>query len=335
MLPSRSRNGERCRVNGVLPYGSGASSVGWKGTGLDDPPVKTALEAKLNEARRAQRSRDLRRETQAFLLRLAREREDRVSLEAWAATIVQAVFRGFLVRPRPRRPHARKAITAAESDRRLVADLQALLMRAGLPTVPGLGPDGRKAPEIYQWGQQRIMLSRGGGRARRRVRLWRNWAFEDKMATRITRVVRGFIHRRRFLRHWTAWDQSRREKSAICIQNLWRRHCRHKDWCDRESAFKDRSIVKMQALWRGGAYRKVIASRKRENALWERKIMSAKTIQASIRRRIVMARYGARLTLRAERREREARVAAEAFRRRWNHGGRASFTAVPSKANGA
>lgn len=269
-IPSSWRYSERRRVQVVLPYGvgstanAGAAATGAGGQrggggansragrggreggadimmGLLDPPNATALEARLNEARRMKRGRDLRRERQLFLSRLSQERNERVLLEAWAAARIQALFRGFLARPRPPRPHPREKLTPAESNRRLVADLQAILARAGLPTIPGLGPDGRKASEGMAWGQARgraggggaaAVGSGGGGLWRSRSRKQR--AFEDGMSTRITKVVRGFLERRRFGRRRAVWNQKRRWSSASRIQHSWRAFRKRMGWRELE-----------------------------------------------------------------------------------------------------
>lgn len=214
--------------------------------GLLDPPNATALEARLNEARRIRRGRDLRRERQLFLSRLSQEREERVLLEAWAASRIQALFRGFLARPRPPRPHPREKITPAESNRRLVADLQAILARAGLPTIPGLGPDGRKASEAMAWGQgHSSSRAGGGGGGLRRSRSRKQRAFEDDMSTRITKVVRGFLERRRFGRRWAVWNQKRRSSSASRIQRAWRAFRKRMGWRELECEVSRRAPRKI------------------------------------------------------------------------------------------
>ncbi|CAM9394532.1 unnamed protein product [Ectocarpus sp. 6 AP-2014] len=362
VVVSSSRNSERRRIQVVLPYGVGSGAAGGavgngrgqRGGGasgragatgtmmsLLDPPNPTALEARLNENRRLKRGRDLRRERHAFLSRLTQEREERVLLEAWAASTIQALFRGFLARPRPPRPRPRKELTPAESNRRLVADLQAILARAGLPTIPGLGPDGRKASEGTAWGQGRGATSGhgggggtagAGGRGLKRSRSRRQRAFEDEMSTRITRVVRGFLERRRFGRRWAVWDRKRRWSSASRIQNCWRAYRKRMGWRELESeascpfcraTVMDRAAAKIQARWRGVACRMGLARKATDDALGKRRMVSAVTIQAAARRRAAIVRYGSKLTLGAARREREARSAAEAARprRRWNRGG--------------
>lgn len=210
--------------------------------GLLDSPNATALEARLNEARRTKRGRDLRRERQLFLSRLTHEREERVHLEAWAATRIQALFRGFLARPRPPRTHSREKLTPAESNRRLVADLQAILARAGLPTIPGLGPDGRKASGRAAWGGAAGAGGGGGGGGYggrgdglRRSRSRRQRAFEDEMSTRVTKVVRGFLERRRFGRRWAVWTRKRQWSGASRIQHAWRAYRKRMGWRELES----------------------------------------------------------------------------------------------------
>lgn len=214
--------------------------------GLMDSPNATALEARLNEARRVKRGRDLRKERRLFLSRLAQEREERVLLEAWAASRIQALLRGFLARPRAPRARPRQKLTPAESNRRLVADLQSILASAGLPTIPGVGPDGRKAPEGSAWGQGQGRRSSkgiaggsgggaGGGGGLRRSRSRRQRTFEDQMSTRITRVVRGFLERRRFGRRWAVWDARRRWASAVRLQNAWREYRKRMGWRELES----------------------------------------------------------------------------------------------------
>ncbi|CAM9659874.1 unnamed protein product [Ectocarpus sp. 12 AP-2014] len=367
VVVSSSRNSERRRIQVVLPYGVGSGAAGGTaGNGgghrggsasgragaagtmmsLPDLPNPTALEARLNEDRRVKRGWDLRRERHAFLSRLTQEREERVLLEAWAASMIQALFRGFLARPRPPRPRPRKELTPAESNRRLVADLQAILARAGLPTIPGLGPDGRKASEGTAWGQGRGGATSGhggggmvgaGGRGLKRSRSRRQRAFEDEMSTHITRVVRGFLERRRFGRRWAVWDRKRRWASASRIQNCWRAYRKRMGWRELESEatrqqfrrvavmvqVMDRAAAKIQARWRGVACRMGLARKATDDALGKRRMVSAVTIQAAARRRAAIVRYGSKLTLGAARREREARAAAEAARprRRWNRGG--------------
>ena len=309
---------------------------------LPDSTVTTALEARLNEARRVKRGQELRRERKLFLTRLTLEREERVLLEAGAAAKIQALFRGFLARPRPPRTRPRQALTLAESNRRLVADLQAILSRAGLPTIPGLGPDGRKAVEGSDWGQGRGVEARRGGETQgnsgseaggrpsrrgskgsRRSRSRKFRAFEDDMATRISKVIRGFLERRRFERRWAAWDEERRWAGASCLQRAWRSYHKRMGWHHLESGVMDRAATKVQARWRGMACRMALTHRREEDALWKRKTVSAVTIQTAARRRCMMARYAPKLTLRAARRQREAREAAEAARprRRRNRGG--------------
>ncbi|CAM9792568.1 unnamed protein product, partial [Scytosiphon promiscuus] len=374
VLLSCSRNSERRRIQVVLPYGvdsssavgssaaaaaaaagggqrSGGASRGGVGAGgeagvlvgLTDPPNATALENRLNEARRVKRSRDLRKERHLFLSRLALERKERVLLEAWAASRIQALLRGFLGRPRAPRARPRQKLTPAESDRRLVADLQAILARAGLPTIPGLGPDGRKAAEGSAWGQGRGRSgsrgvgtaggSSGGGGGLRRSRSRRQRAFEDEMSTCITKVVRGFLERRRFGRRWAIWDAKRRWSSAARIQHAWRAYRKRMGWRELESEVMGRAAATIQARWRGTSSRMALDRWAVEDSLRDRRAVSAVTIQTAARRRIAIARHGSRLTLGAARRKREARAAAEAARprRRWNRGGP---TAPASTAGG-
>lgn len=337
-LRASLRNSERRRIQVVLPYGVGAASTsasGSRGVGgadLLDSPVTTALEAQLNEARRVKRGRDLRCEQQVFLSRLAREREERIILEAWAASRVQALFRGFLARPRPRRLRRRQILTPAESNRRLVADLQLILAHAGLPTIPGVGPDGRKALDGSNWARGRGVVTRargGGGPGNRgvvgfsRPRSRKQRAFESEMSTRITKVVRGFLERTRYTIRWIEWDEQRRLASTILIQHAWRSYRKRMGWKELEAGVMDQAATEIQAHWRGMSCRMALIRKGKEEDLWARKTVSAITIQAAARRRLAAALYGPRLTLGAARRRREARAAAEAARprRRWNRGG--------------
>lgn len=319
--------------------GGGIGGVGAaRGLSLFDPPTTTALEAHLNEERRAKSGRDLRRERDAFLERLSREREHRVDLEARAATTIQASFRGFLARPRPPRPRARHVPTTAEANRRLVADLQAILSRAGLPTIPGLGPDGRKAPEGSEWGRGRgVARSAGAGCGGRGKRSRKQRMLEDAMATRMTKVVRGFLERRRVGRRRRAWDLERRRVATERIQRSFRAYRKRMGWKDLESGVVDSAAAKIQARWRGMSCRMALARRRREEALWKRQTASAITIQAAGRRRLAVARYGPQLTLVVARREREARAAAEAARprRRWKGGAPASAAVARKSAAGS
>lgn len=250
----RAHRGAAAAAAGALP--DGATTMG-----LLDSPNATALEARLNEARRIKRGRDLRRERRLFLSRLTHEREERVHLEAWASTRIQALFRGFLARPRPPRPNPQQKLTPAESNRRLVADLQAILAHAGLPTIPGLGPDGRKASGGASWGIGRGGVGGaatagagagagaggggyGGRGGLRRSRSRRQRVFEDEMSTRITRVVRGFLERRRFGRRWAVWNRKRRWSSASRIQHAWRAYRKRMGWRELESEVSSATVEK-------------------------------------------------------------------------------------------
>ena len=227
-----------------------------------------------------------------------------------------------------------------------MADLQAILARAGLPTIPGLGPDGRKAIEGSEWGQGRGVTTRRGGagttqgvgsgggtsgraggrggtRGVRRSRSRKFRAFEDEMGTRITKVVRGFLERRRYEIRWAVWDEERRRAGASLIQRTFRSYRKRMGWHLLESGVMDRAATKVQARWRGMSCRMALTRRREENALWNRRNVSAITIQTAARRRCMVARYGPRLSLRIARRKREAHAAAEARRprRRWNRRG--------------
>lgn len=362
-----SRNSERRRIHVVLPYGNSVSAAfGGEGEGrrgergrttawgkrvvgsmgLPGSSTTTALEAQLNEARRENRGRDLRRERQSFLTRLTREREERVILEAWAASKVQAVFRGFLARPRSPRLRPRKVLTPGEANRQLVADLQAILACAGLPTIPGLGPDGKKAPEGSEWERGQGVVreagrvgstwgdgSGGGGRGRQ-PRSRKQRFFEAEMATRIIKLVRGFLGRRHAGRRRSVWNTERRRASAVRIQRAWVSYRKRMGWRDLEIGVMDRAAVRIQARWRGMACRMALTHRRKEDALLKRKTVSTITIQAAARRRIAVARYGQSLSLGAARRAREARAEAEAARprRRWNRGGPGAGTGAGSPA---
>lgn len=266
-----------------------------KGRGAFGSQGATALESRLNEARRARHGRILQRERQVFLERLALERQERVVLEAWAVSRIQAIMRGYLARPRPPRLRPRKLLTPAEANRELVAELQAILSGAGLPTIPGMGLGGEKFRGRDGSKVGRSHVGKGQGRARPRSRKRRG--LEHEMARRITTAALGFLGRREAGLRRAERDTQRLRSAVGRIELAWVLYRRRVEWRDFELGIMNGAAVRIQARWRGLACRMALAIEKRRRALFRRQTVSAITIQAAVRRRLAMSRYRTDLSL--------------------------------------
>ncbi|CAM9255056.1 unnamed protein product, partial [Discosporangium mesarthrocarpum] len=204
---------------------------------------------------RAKRNRGLRRERQEFMARLSRERESRVVLENWAASRIQAAFRGFIVRPRPPRQCYHQPVSPEEMNRRLVADIQAILTEAGLPTIPGVGPDGRRLTSLS---------GRAGTMGITRPRSRKQRMLLHQKATQISRIVRGFLERRRGKHRWKEWKHKKQCSAAKMITRAWKGYHKRKGWYDMEIGLRREAAAKIQARYRGMASRLALARAKKQ-----------------------------------------------------------------------
>ncbi|CAM9727536.1 unnamed protein product, partial [Choristocarpus tenellus] len=259
---------ERRRTQVLLPHGCNTS------TNHAEAPTTTALAVKQTAAMRAKINKGMKRERQEFMQRLSHEREHRVHLESWAASRIQAIFRGYLVRPRPPRQRGRHHVSPEESNRLLLVDIQAILVGAGLPTIPGMSLDGRY-----------LRSSNGGGwsRATLRPRSRKQRVMQHEQATQITRVVRGFLERRRVGYRWREWERTRQWEAAQLIQHAWRGYWKRKGWYDLESGLRDDAACMIQTRFRGMSCRMAIAIKKKNCFALKRKTEAATSIQAVVR----------------------------------------------------
>eukprot|EP00611_Tribonema_gayanum_P024277 TRINITY_DN5320_c0_g1_i1.p1 TRINITY_DN5320_c0_g1~~TRINITY_DN5320_c0_g1_i1.p1 ORF type:complete len:503 (+),score=52.59 TRINITY_DN5320_c0_g1_i1:29-1537(+) len=312
------------------------------------PP--TALSIKSEAATRARRNKQLLLEHQAFMDRLARSRQERVETETWAATRIQAQVRGHLARPTRRtscqylppspyaygecststptshlkcRPemgvergsciphtHTQMRGEEAERDRRMVAELQKILLRAGLPPVPGIDSDGRPL------GSSLIE------RIKRRKRVRRLRAMDNAAATTVQCMVRGKLSRRRVQRARSAKALTQRHAAAKRIQRAWHAYEKRGTWWQGAARQKHDAASAIQAVWRGTAARLHLKQRKRDNMVWQRRCRAAMLLQAFARgfvarRQVATARVQLRAAQHLTARQHSSAVMLQCLARGW------------------
>ncbi|CAM9629336.1 unnamed protein product [Chrysoparadoxa australica] len=272
--------------------------------GFDGLRSHTALTKQRELQSRAKKSRDMHREQSGFIARLTKEREERIELERWGATRIQSVFRGYLVRPRPLRPRARITMAGQEGNRKLVAEIQSILSKAGLPLIPGTGLDGN--PE--------------GSEAARLAYLTKRWqksrrfrAICTHAATKVQAIARGHSGRLRAQERQEEVLLARQHLGARKFQQAWCNYSYRKTWWDRAAGLKDEAAGKIQPIWRGVATRQHLAERRREERAMHRRDVACTIIGRRIRVRLARVKVK---KLRAERSKAQAeaeRIEQEAW----------------------
>ncbi|KAG2984093.1 hypothetical protein PC121_g22501 [Phytophthora cactorum] len=197
--------------------------------------------------------RELLLERDAFMAQLTREREEKTQLECWAATRIQACFRGFRSRARVvayARRMKKFALRTASSIRLDLADMQENLRMSG--SLP---------QESESSGKETSLLWRQGVRDRAR----RKRGFKNRQEERQSAVIRIQACVRRFLakiayRHLVARARDERHLLAIVkIQSIYRGYYL-RSWIHRlVPKLKHDAAVQIQVLVRGSQARERVA----------------------------------------------------------------------------
>lgn len=270
-----------------LPYD--ASSDHWLRVGADlkssDNTNNSALFQQHEKDARAKLNKTLMKERKIFMERLHKERRERQELESWAATRLQSICRGYLVRPKPEKESYRRKsapplinLTLLDKNRKLVADLQQILSSAGLPLVKGVGIDG--------WPNGSSVIER----TMKRQRSKRQRAVDEAAVIILQRVARGFMGRRYFRRIAETVLQGKKLVAVIHIQRNYRGYCCRKLMDTRGARKRAAAAVKIQALWRGVATRQHLKQRKKHEAVMKRRINATACIAGAARRRLARKR---------------------------------------------
>uniref|UniRef100_H3HDY1 Uncharacterized protein n=1 Tax=Phytophthora ramorum TaxID=164328 RepID=H3HDY1_PHYRM len=187
--------------------------------------------------------RELLLERDAFMARLTREREDKAQLESWAATRIQACYRGFHSRPRAV-AYARRlnkfALRSASSIRLDLADMQENLRMRG--TLPDEGESGGKEMLLWRQGVKERARRKRDGKSRHEER--------QSAAIRIQACVRRVLAKIAF-RHLVARARDERYLLAVVkIQSILRGY-HLRDWTQRlVPKLRHNAAVQIQALVR-------------------------------------------------------------------------------------
>ncbi|KAE8908967.1 hypothetical protein PF005_g8087 [Phytophthora fragariae] len=200
--------------------------------------------------------RELLLERDAFMAQLAREREEKAQLECWAATRIQACYRGFTSRPRAvayarrRNKLALRSVSCIRLD--LVEMQERLRLRGNLPEEGGTG--GKEMPMLWRQGVK--------DRARRKRDVKNRHEERQMAATRIQSCVRRFLAKIAY-GHIVARARDERYLLAIVkIQSAFRGYSL-RAWIQRlVPKLQYNAAVQIQALVRGSQ------ARERASMLW-------------------------------------------------------------------
>ncbi|ETK83503.1 hypothetical protein F441_11523 [Phytophthora nicotianae CJ01A1] len=192
--------------------------------------------------------RELLLERQAFMAQLTREREEKAQLECWAATRIQACFRGFRSRPRVvayARRMKKFAMRTASSIRLDLADMQESLR------ISGNLPEESESSLLWRQGVK--------DRARRKRGFKNRQEERQSAAIRIQSCVRRFLAKIAY-RHLVARARNENHLLAVVkIQSIYRGYYL-RSWIERlVPTLKHDAAVQIQALVRGSQARERVS----------------------------------------------------------------------------
>ncbi|KAG7388026.1 hypothetical protein PHYPSEUDO_013278 [Phytophthora pseudosyringae] len=209
--------------------------------------------------------RELLLERDAFMTQLTREREDKAQLECWAATRIQACYRGFRSRPRAlayARRRNKLALRSVSSIRLDLADMhETLRVRGDLPEEGASG--GKETPLLWRKGVK--------DRARRKRDVKNRQEERQSAAACIQSSVRRFLAKIAY-GHVVARARDERYLLAVVkIQSIYRGfHLRA--WMHRlVPKLRHQAAVQIQTLVRGSQARERIAMLRFERKCEERR----------------------------------------------------------------
>ncbi|KAL3670427.1 hypothetical protein V7S43_004746 [Phytophthora oleae] len=207
--------------------------------------------------------RELLLERDAFMAQLTKEREEKTQLEDWAATRIQACYRGFISRPRAvayARRMNKLALRSVSSIRLDLADMQeSLRLRGNLPE------EAAASKETTVWRQ--------GVKARsRRKRDIKNRQEERQVsAIRIQACIRRFLAKIAY-RHLVARARDERFLVAVVkIQSIYRGYYLRSWIHNLVPKLRYDAAVQIQSLVRGSQARERVSMLRFERTCEERR----------------------------------------------------------------
>ncbi|POM70893.1 Hypothetical protein PHPALM_12614 [Phytophthora palmivora] len=265
LVESRSNQDSREMVFGAPKSLSARLSKARRGTSPHQaqlPTFRRSLPALSIPSQRLHR--ELLLERDAFMAQLTREREEKTQLECWAATRIQACYRGFRSRPRVVAYARRKnklALRSASCIRLDLADMQDnLYMRGNLP-------------EEEAGSKDTSLLWRQGvkDRARRKRDVKNQHEERQGAAIRIQSCVRRFLAKVAFRNLVVRARDERYLLAIVKIQSIYRGyHLRM--WIQRlVPKLRYNAVVQIQALVRGSQARERVSMLRFEKTCEERR----------------------------------------------------------------
>ena len=257
--------------------------------------ARTPLDDQVDTNFRLMKNASMQQEQIEFKYKLKKIKLDRYFVEKEACTKIQSIFRGYSTRKRVNSIRIALGMTlpksslnkedtiqsTAEKDRRAVRamglsvppdqvknfyqDVSYELFRSaiklGLAPIPGYTLHGNKFNNLRKFK-----------------------SIEYDLAARIiSRLVRGFLARRRFRRSVDAYVQKAQLDSARLLQKCYRSHLLQKAFeRDRQEYIRLAAIV-IQRIFRGHSIRRKMLMLKAEKARLKREDTAAKTLQAIYR----------------------------------------------------
>ena len=181
------------------------------------PTFKGAARIPLIQIPAAKRSKALLKEREEFMARLARERDDRAELERWAATTIQALARGYLVRPHGPavRGEADQAKQLEDSPATSALDPETLREQlARLTAETNFYMDLIGSESHPNW--RKNVSKKAEGKKERRERK----QIEKRAVKQIQRLARGFLGRRAFRTLKRRKTEEEKRRASVKIQQI-------------------------------------------------------------------------------------------------------------------
>jgi hypothetical protein len=215
----------------------------------------------------------LLQERAQFMEKLARERVERGQLESWGATKVQTIFRGFMIRPKPKKVFR---VPEAMTRETIQQQLQMLTSEMDRQLEVEMQQSDDKTPE---W--RRSIQRRAAGKKH----MHRMKEIGHAAAVMIQAVIRGFVARRAVRLLWSRQEDEMRTWAALRLQSIQRGfHIRAINFTQKIKS-RHMAAIMIQSLAKGmldreyvNVLRKLIRETQREDS-------AAVRIQAIFRKR--------------------------------------------------
>lgn len=192
-------------------------------------------------------NQELIQERNKFMKQLHQEREDKNKLDNWAATKIQACYRGFRARPRVLTYETRQRLNSAASLRHDLTESLQRTATAHDDTSPGNEPDGgagRRA-SVSSWRKE--IQSRAGKKREFRAR-------KDRMhsaVTQIQAVVKRLLARHAYARLLARHYDEMFLRAVIKIQGVFRGYRLRSTIMVTVAKLQSQAAIQIQSLVRG------------------------------------------------------------------------------------